>query len=153
MRWIRKIQKNKKEGKNGGKEKKRLFCFFRKHTWRFPVLVCFPPVGNALMLPPSCDPPSVEPTCMGSFPYKIASQKENTEIHSKTRRTVFHLFNKTKFSQHLLPFGFTRCLLYKEEDFSGETSQARRVFSSSSSSSYKKPSTHLSSSVFLHPLE
>lgn len=29
-----------------------------KNAWMFPVLVCSPLVGNALMIPPSCDPHS-----------------------------------------------------------------------------------------------
>jgi len=64
MRWIRKIQKNKKERM----EEMKIRGFFKFFLERFPVLVCSPLVGNALMLPPSCDPPSGEPTRMGTPP-------------------------------------------------------------------------------------
>jgi hypothetical protein len=51
---IRKIQKNKKKKKNGEKKKKRFLHMHAKGT----IHVGSPLVGNALGLPPSCDPPS-----------------------------------------------------------------------------------------------
>jgi hypothetical protein len=73
----------KQEGRNGGKKKKRFFCYLLggSHTRVFsisqewpwattevPILVCSPSTKNALALPPLCDPPSGEPTCMGTSP-------------------------------------------------------------------------------------
>jgi hypothetical protein len=60
---IKRIQKNKKERKNGGKKTKRFFTYVE-----VPILMCFPSVGNALGLPASCDPPLGEPTHMGTSP-------------------------------------------------------------------------------------
>jgi hypothetical protein len=62
MARIRKIQK-KQQGKNGGKKKKRIYFFTSVEV---PILMCSPTVENALGLPPSCDPPSGEPTRMGT---------------------------------------------------------------------------------------
>jgi hypothetical protein len=70
--WIRKIQKHKEERDRSGKFKKT-----RRKEWRkekeeifmyVEVLMCFPSVGNTLGVPPSCDPPSGEPTHMGTSP-------------------------------------------------------------------------------------
>jgi hypothetical protein len=66
MGWIRKIQKHKEEKDKSGKFKKT-----RRKEWRkekeqifiyleVPILVCSPLVGDALELPPSCNPPSGE---------------------------------------------------------------------------------------------
>jgi hypothetical protein len=54
---IRRIQKNQ-EGKNGGKKKKRFL-----HRWRCPYSSVLHRLGT-----PSCDPPSGEPTRMGTSP-------------------------------------------------------------------------------------
>jgi len=56
---IRKIQKNKKERME--ERKRRDF-----YNLEVPILVCSPLMRNALWLPPSCDPPSGEPTHMGN---------------------------------------------------------------------------------------
>jgi hypothetical protein len=58
---IRKIQKNKKERME--ERKRRDF-----YNLEVPILVCSPSIGNTLWLPPSCDPPSGEPTHMGTSP-------------------------------------------------------------------------------------
>jgi hypothetical protein len=72
------IRKNSKT--QGGKGQiRRIFFETRRKEWRkekeeifmyveVPILVCFPSVVNALGLPPSCDPPSGEPTHMGTSP-------------------------------------------------------------------------------------
>jgi hypothetical protein len=58
-------QENSKtqEGKNAGKKKKRFFTHME-----VPILMCSPLVGNTLGLPPSCNPPSGEPTQIGTSP-------------------------------------------------------------------------------------
>jgi hypothetical protein len=61
MGWIRKIKKNKNERME--ERKGRDF-----YNLEVPILVCSPSIGNALWLPPSCDPPSGEPTHMGTSP-------------------------------------------------------------------------------------
>ncbi len=72
MGWITKIEKQKEEMDKSEKFKKT-----RRKEWRkekeeivkyveIPILVCSPLVRNALRLPPWCDPPSGEPTCMGT---------------------------------------------------------------------------------------
>jgi hypothetical protein len=45
------------------KEKEETFTYVE-----VPILVCSPSVGNALGLPPLCDPPAGEPTHMGTSP-------------------------------------------------------------------------------------
>jgi hypothetical protein len=55
----------KQEGKNGGKEKKKKEIFIYVEV---SIPMCSPLVGNALGLPPSCDPPSGEPTLVGTSP-------------------------------------------------------------------------------------
>ncbi len=59
---IKRIQK-KQEGKEWRKEKEEIFMYVE-----VPILMCFPLVRNALGLPASCDPPSGEPTHMGTSP-------------------------------------------------------------------------------------
>jgi hypothetical protein len=54
------------------KEREEIFAYLE-----VPIQVCSPMVGDALGLPPLWDPPSGEPTDMGTFPttsqdYKIA---------------------------------------------------------------------------------
>jgi hypothetical protein len=71
--WIRKLSKHKKRDISGKfkktrrkewrKEKEEIFKYVE-----VPILVCSPSVRNALGLLPSCDPPSGEPTCMGTSP-------------------------------------------------------------------------------------
>ncbi len=95
-------------------------------------------LGTTSCYRPPATLPQENPLVWGP-PLQHSLPKTKTEIHSKTRSAVFHLFNETKISQNLVPFGFTRGLLSIEEEFSGETSEARPVFSSSSSSSYKMP--------------
>jgi hypothetical protein len=76
MGWIRKIQKHKEERRNRSgnfkktrtkerrKEKRRDFYIHGgSHTH-----VCSPSIENTLRLPPWCDPPSGEPTGMGTSP-------------------------------------------------------------------------------------
>jgi hypothetical protein len=74
MGWIRKIQKHKEERDRLGKfiktrrkecrgEKKDIFTYME-----VPILMCLPLIENALKLLPSCDPPSRDPTCIGTFP-------------------------------------------------------------------------------------
>ncbi len=75
MGWIRKIQNHKEERDRSGKFKKT-----RRKEWRkgkkkeifmyveVSIPMCSPSVGNALGLPPSCDPPSEEPTLMWEPP-------------------------------------------------------------------------------------
>jgi hypothetical protein len=53
----------KQEGKNGGKKKKRFLLYVE-----VPILKCSSSFGNALRLPPLCNPPSGEPTCMRISP-------------------------------------------------------------------------------------
>jgi hypothetical protein len=64
MGHIRKILKNKKERME---ERKRRDFFFT--NLEVPILVCSPSVSkNTLGLLPLCNPPSGEPTCMGTSP-------------------------------------------------------------------------------------
>ncbi len=54
------------EGKNGGKKKKRFLLYVE-----VPILImCSSSFRNALRVPPLCNPPSGEPTCMGTSPTK-----------------------------------------------------------------------------------
>jgi hypothetical protein len=75
MGWIRKIQKHKKERDRSGnfrktrrkewrKEKEEIFYIHGGSHTR----VCSPSIENTLRLPPSCNPPSGEPTGMGTSP-------------------------------------------------------------------------------------
>jgi hypothetical protein len=77
MGQIRKIQKQKEERDRSGKFKKnkkermeerkrRDFILFYFKSVEVPILLCSPTVENAFGLPPSCDPPSGEPTRMGT---------------------------------------------------------------------------------------
>jgi hypothetical protein len=45
------------------KEKEEIYLFMSVEV---PILMCSPTVENTLGLPPSCDPPSGEPTRMGT---------------------------------------------------------------------------------------
>jgi hypothetical protein len=75
MGRIRKIQNHEEERDRSGKFKKT-----RRKEWRkekekeifmyveVSIPMCCPSVGNALGLPPSCDPPSGEPTLVGTSP-------------------------------------------------------------------------------------
>jgi hypothetical protein len=54
----------KKTRKEWRKEKKEEIYLFP--SVEVPILMCSPTVENALGLPPSCDPPSGEPTRMGT---------------------------------------------------------------------------------------
>jgi hypothetical protein len=74
----------KQEGKNGGKKKKRFPC-----TWRFPYSgVPIHMDGNALGLLPSCNPPSGEPTSMGTFP--TTKSKNNRFITPPPKKVLFY---------------------------------------------------------------
>jgi hypothetical protein len=50
-----------------------------------PILVCSPWVGNTLGLPPSCNPPSGEPTSMGT-----TKPKNNRSIHHPPKQVLFY---------------------------------------------------------------
>jgi hypothetical protein len=74
MGLIRKIQKRKEVRDRSGKFRKT-----RRKDWRkekeeiltcleVPILVCYLSMGNTFWLPPSCEPPSGEPTHMGTSP-------------------------------------------------------------------------------------
>jgi hypothetical protein len=63
---IMKVQKNKKERM----EERKRRDFFLWYV-EVPILImCSSLFGNALRLPPLCNPPSGEPTCMGTSPTK-----------------------------------------------------------------------------------
>jgi oligoribonuclease (3'-5' exoribonuclease) len=63
---ITKIQK-KTRRKKRRKEKEEILSFLTTYM-EVPILMCSPSVGNTLRLLPSCDPPSAEPTRMGTSP-------------------------------------------------------------------------------------
>jgi hypothetical protein len=76
--WNREIQNTRRkqtdeenskeqEAKNGGKKKKRFLILLNSYV-DFRIREGSPSVGNTLGLPPSCDPPSGEPTHMGTSP-------------------------------------------------------------------------------------
>jgi len=67
---VRGICDARKQGKNGGKKKKRFL-----HIWRFPYSCVLDLSGTPSGYQPSWDPPSGEPTWMGTFPYNITSWK------------------------------------------------------------------------------
>jgi hypothetical protein len=71
---IRKIQKNKKERMEERKEKE-IFMYVE-----VSIPMCSPSVGYALGLPPSCDPPSGEPTHVGTSP--------TTKVHELGKNSV-----------------------------------------------------------------
>jgi hypothetical protein len=59
MWWIRKVQKHKKERMEE-----------RKRRDFYTLLMCSSLFRNGLRLQPLCNPPSGEPTCMGTSPTK-----------------------------------------------------------------------------------
>jgi hypothetical protein len=75
MGWIRKIQKHKEESDGSGNFKKTRRKEWRKEKEEIFYIhggshtrVCSPSIENTRRLPPLCDPPSGEPTGMGTSP-------------------------------------------------------------------------------------
>jgi hypothetical protein len=94
MGRIKKMQKHKEERDRSGKFKKT-----RKKEWmkekeeismyvEVPILVCSPSVGNTLGLLPSSNPPSGEPTCIGTFPTTKCSNSLSFAVYILPKREI-----------------------------------------------------------------